>query len=81
MIIANWDKDMSKDMIYHWLQLITSSGWLPREQILGGEAESRVPPEFIVQYPDNANPPTLYFPLEAIIDRVRMYSGHFKFKC
>jgi hypothetical protein len=50
---------------------MTSDGWIPREQILGGEAESRVPAEFIVQFPDHANPPTFYFPLEEILERVR----------
>eukprot|EP01121_Diplochlamys_sp_Union-15-3_P015166 TRINITY_DN4956_c0_g1_i1.p1 TRINITY_DN4956_c0_g1~~TRINITY_DN4956_c0_g1_i1.p1 ORF type:complete len:828 (+),score=129.84 TRINITY_DN4956_c0_g1_i1:98-2581(+) len=69
LLISNWDKELSKDMLAHWLKLINDDGWLPREQILGAEAESRVPPEFIVQYPDNANPPTLYLPIESILDR------------
>jgi mannosyl-oligosaccharide glucosidase len=69
LIIGTWDKEISKDMLYHWLNLMNRDGWIPREQILGGEAESRVPPEFIVQNPEYANPPTLYFPLEAMIAR------------
>ena len=32
-------------------------------QILGEEARSRVPPEFVVQDPTAANPPTLFLPL------------------
>lgn len=34
-----------------------------REQILGPEAQSRVPQEFLTQHPGVANPPTLFLPL------------------
>ena len=37
-----------------------------REQILGAEARSRVPDEFIPQLPEAANPPTLFLPLMAL---------------
>lgn len=69
LLISSWDVELSKDMITHWLKLMDSDGWIPREQILGAEAESRVPPEFIVQYPDHANPPTLFLAIEKIIER------------
>lgn len=45
-------------------------GWIAREQILGSEARSKVPPEFTVQYPHYANPPTLFMVLEAFIDKL-----------
>lgn len=45
-------------------------GWIAREQILGAEARSKVPPEFTVQYPHYANPPTLFIILEAFIDKL-----------
>lgn len=45
-------------------------GWIAREQILGNEARSKVPPEFTVQYPHYANPPTLFIILEAFIDKL-----------
>ena len=45
-------------------------GLIAREQILGGEARSKVPPEFTVQYPHYANPPTLFIILEAFIDKL-----------
>lgn len=45
-------------------------GWIPREQILGSEARSKVPPEFTVQYPHYANPPTLFMVLEAFLDKL-----------
>lgn len=34
-----------------------------REQILGAEARSRVPQQFLAQIPTVANPPTLFLPL------------------
>ena len=33
----------SQDVIAHWLDLINEEGWIPREQILGDEARSKVP--------------------------------------
>lgn len=67
LLISQFDKDLSSDILFHWIHLMHEDGWIPREQILGHEAETRVPEEFIAQIPDNANPPTLYFPLESII--------------
>lgn len=46
-------------------------GWIAREQILGMEARSKVPPEFTIQYPHYANPPTLFMALEAFMDKAR----------
>lgn len=45
-------------------------GWIAREQILGSEARSKVPPEFTIQYPHYANPPTLFVILEAFVDKL-----------
>lgn len=67
LLISQFDKQLSSDIILHWLHLMHEDGWIPREQILGHEAETRVPEEFITQTPDHANPPTLYFPIETLI--------------
>ena len=32
-----------QDVIAHWLDLMNVDGWIPREQILGEEARSKVP--------------------------------------
>ena len=45
-------------------------GWIGREQILGPEARSKVPGEFQTQYPHYANPPTLLFILEILIEKL-----------
>lgn len=50
-------------------------GWIAREQILGAEARSKVPPEFTVQYPHYANPPTLFMALEAFLDKLEDSKG------
>lgn len=65
LLVQRWDPQLSRDAISHWLDLMNSQGWIPREQILGKEARARVPPEFMVQHPSHANPPSLYLPLLA----------------
>lgn len=44
-------------------------------QILGEEARSRVPADFLVQSPDVANPPTLFLPLADMAQRVARSSS------
>ncbi|KAJ7242412.1 hypothetical protein O6H91_Y435700 [Diphasiastrum complanatum] len=63
LIISRWDRNISRDIIGNWLDLMNEDGWIPREQILGAEARSKVPEEFILQRTDNANPPTLFLSL------------------
>ncbi|THC98173.1 hypothetical protein EYZ11_002329 [Aspergillus tanneri] len=58
------------EIVKSWLNLMDEDGWIAREQILGSEARSKVPPEFTVQYPHYANPPTLFVILEAFIDKL-----------
>ncbi|KAG2443621.1 hypothetical protein HXX76_001971 [Chlamydomonas incerta] len=63
LLLQRWDAQLSRDVVAHWLDLINSQGWIPREQILGEEARSRVPAEFVVQDPTHANPPSLFLPI------------------
>eukprot|EP00088_Acartia_fossae_P000134 TRINITY_DN10040_c0_g3_i1.p1 TRINITY_DN10040_c0_g3~~TRINITY_DN10040_c0_g3_i1.p1 ORF type:complete len:826 (-),score=128.87 TRINITY_DN10040_c0_g3_i1:376-2853(-) len=67
LLISKWDKDISADILAHWLDLLNSEGWIPREQILGKEARAKVPAEFVVQENRNANPPTLLLTLHSIV--------------
>lgn len=70
-IIGEWDNDLSLDILKSWVDLIDEDGWVAREQILGEEARSKVPPEFQTQYPTYANPPTLTMAVTAYIERLR----------
>lgn len=70
LLISRWDERISRDIIGHWLNLANVDGWIAREQILGDEARSRVPDEFVVQRDENANPPTLFLPLQSIVRRL-----------
>ncbi|MCJ1420778.1 Processing alpha glucosidase I [Xylographa parallela] len=68
--IADWDMDLTLEIVRSWFKLMDDDGWIGREQILGAEARSKVPVEFQIQYPHYANPPTLFFILETLIDKI-----------
>ncbi|KAL4779987.1 glycoside hydrolase [Aspergillus varians] len=68
--ILDWDPDLALEIVKSWFNLMDEDGWIAREQILGSEARSKVPPEFTVQYPHYANPPTLFMVLESFIDKL-----------
>ena len=67
LLISRWDREVSADILAHWMDLMNSEGWIPREQILGKEARAKVPDEFVVQHNRNANPPTLLLTLHSIV--------------
>lgn len=58
------------EILKSWFNLMDEDGWIAREQIIGTEARSKVPPEFTIQYPHYANPPTLFMALEAFLDKL-----------
>ncbi|KAL4954961.1 glycoside hydrolase [Aspergillus filifer] len=68
--VLDWDPDLALEIMKSWFSLMDEDGWIAREQILGSEARSKVPPEFTIQYPHYANPPTLFMVLEAFIDKL-----------
>lgn len=70
LLLSKWDPQVTREAIGHWLDLINVEGWIPREQILGDEARSKVPAEFIVQRNANANPPTLFLALQELIEQL-----------
>lgn len=68
--VADWDMDLTLEIVRSWFSLMDEDGWIGREQILGPEARSKVPVEFQVQYPHYANPPTLFLVFEALIEKL-----------
>lgn len=70
MPVADWDMDLTLDIVQSWFNLMDEDGWIAREQILGPEARSKVPQEFQVQYPHYANPPTLFMIIDAFVDKL-----------
>ena len=73
--IADWDIDLTLEIVKSWYNTMDDNGWIAREQILGHEARSKVPPEFQVQYPHYANPPTLFLIIEGFMERLRAANG------
>ncbi|KAL3368650.1 hypothetical protein AABB24_009474 [Solanum stoloniferum] len=71
LLIWRWDVYISLDIIGHWLDLMNIDGWIPRELILGAEALSKVPEEFVLQHPTNGNPPTLFLALRDLISKLK----------
>lgn len=68
--ILEWDMDLALEIVSSWFDLMDKNGWIAREQILGPEARSKVPSEFQTQYPHHANPPTLFFTVQALVARL-----------
>jgi len=75
LLISKWNPRISTDIMAHWLDLINSEGWIPREQILGSEARAKVPSEFVVQNNKNANPPTLLLTLYSMVKDLSVIDG------
>ena len=69
LLISRMIPNLSFNAIKSWLSLMNIDGWIPREVILGSEAESRVPKDFLVQKTLHANPPTFFLALESMMDQ------------
>ncbi|KAF4071349.1 hypothetical protein AMELA_G00272160 [Ameiurus melas] len=73
LLIRKWDPQVTREALAHWLDLMNVEGWIPREQILGDEALSKVPSEFVVQHTENANPPTFFLVLEEFLEHLEAH--------
>jgi mannosyl-oligosaccharide glucosidase len=80
IIISQWDVNMSVDILDSWLSTMSATGWIAREQIRGGEAESQVPQKFIIQDKQVANPPTFIFALENILSFYKYHNDELNLK-
>ncbi|CDQ65724.1 unnamed protein product [Oncorhynchus mykiss] len=71
LLLSKWDPQVTREATAHWLDLVNMEGWIPREQILGDEARSKVPAEFVVQRNENVNPPTLFLALQKLVEQLQ----------
>ncbi|KAJ4321241.1 Processing alpha glucosidase I [Neodidymelliopsis sp. IMI 364377] len=77
--VLDWDVDLAMEVVRSWLSTMDKDGWIAREQVLGAEAENNTPDEFITQYPQIANPPTLFLAVAKFVDILQgktKYYGH-----
>jgi len=78
-VLARWDYAIALDSVGHWLGsamrqctgVPQAGGWIPREQILGAYAISRVPDWALSQDVGVANPPTLLMALQDALAAAR----------
>lgn len=71
--ILDYDPDLALEIVKSWFSLIDEDGWIGREQILGDEARSKVPEEFVVQNHNIANPPTLMMVFSELFHEVNKF--------
>ncbi|CAD5226415.1 unnamed protein product [Bursaphelenchus xylophilus] len=76
VLIHKIDPELSLDILSFWLNCMNSEGWIPREMILGAEAETKVPAEFLVQSDDVANPPVFFYLLEKFVHNSKLISQY-----
>ena len=65
--VLQFDKALAAESLASWMGTmrgnknpsVCQGGWIPREQAIGEFARSRIPTQFIAQFPGIANPPTL----------------------
>lgn len=73
--LLEYDTDLALDIIKSWFDLIDDDGWIAREQILGTEARSRVPAEFVHQSSAIVNPPTIMLAFTYLLERAQIQSA------
>uniref|UniRef100_A0A672GMB1 Mannosyl-oligosaccharide glucosidase n=1 Tax=Salarias fasciatus TaxID=181472 RepID=A0A672GMB1_SALFA len=56
LLLSKWDPQVTREAIAHWIGLMNMEGWIP--------------PEFVVQRNENANPPTLFLALQELTEQL-----------
>lgn len=70
ILLAKWDSSLSLEILSNWIDKIDADGWVGREQILGDEARSRVPREYITQNTEYSNPPAPILPILMLTSQI-----------
>lgn len=83
LLLRKWDPELSLEILGTWLDLMNTEGWIPREMILGEEAEHKVPTEYVVQHNSVANPPMFFYLLDRYLTQdkgnfAKQHSDYFK---
>uniref|UniRef100_A0A8D2Q4M5 Mannosyl-oligosaccharide glucosidase n=2 Tax=Varanus komodoensis TaxID=61221 RepID=A0A8D2Q4M5_VARKO len=78
LLLSRWDPALSREVLAHWLDLMNAEGWIPREQILGEEARTKVPAEFLVQHSSAGNPPTLFLALRQLLAQGNLEASYLR---
>lgn len=79
LIICRWDKVLCLEIVKSWFNTMNAEGWIPREQARGDEQE-RVfaDKQFLFQNEQEANPPTLLFALDLLMQGVNRSSTDYQ---
>lgn len=78
LLIHQFDPTLSLQIIATWLDAMNIDGWIPREMILGEEAQAKVPDEFLVQSTSVANPPMFFYVLEKFVRNPQLLKRHYE---
>uniref|UniRef100_A0A914WQK2 mannosyl-oligosaccharide glucosidase n=1 Tax=Plectus sambesii TaxID=2011161 RepID=A0A914WQK2_9BILA len=76
LLLRKFDSELSLEILGSWLDLMNVEGWIPREMILGAEAEHKVPAEFVVQRNSVANPPMFFYLLSRYLAEEKFADKH-----
>jgi mannosyl-oligosaccharide glucosidase len=81
LLIHKFDPALSLEIVGAYLDMMNIDGWIPREIVLGTEAEARMPGTFLIQEDWVANPPMFFYLLREFIsdNRVRTWENIFIF--
>lgn len=74
-IMANYNPDLTLQVLHSWFKKIDLFGWIGREQIRGFEISSMMPDSrFIYQDVFELNPPTIVLPVLELLENKEKFS-------
>ena len=71
LLVCRWNRRTCMEIIKSWLNTMSSTGWIPREQTRGAEQENSFrDKKFLYQNDQEANPPTLLLAIEYLMNKI-----------